>query len=81
MNGVPVISSNLPGVRQPVLRHQMGRVIPIGDSSALAQAVRELMEEKTSYSNRKTTIREMYAPDTIAQRYEDLFKRIQTEIQ
>ena len=81
MNGVPVISSNLPGVRQPVLRHQMGRVIPIGDSSALAQAVRELMEEKNSYSDRKTTIREMYAPDTIAQRYEDLFKRIQTEIQ
>ena len=37
MNGVPVISSNLPGVRQPVLRHKMGRVIPIGDSKALAQ--------------------------------------------
>ena len=81
INGVPVISSNLPGVRQPVLRHQMGRVIPIGDSRALAQAVRELVEEKKAYGERKTAIREMYAPDTIAQKYEDLFKRIQDEIQ
>jgi glycosyltransferase involved in cell wall biosynthesis len=81
MNGIPVISSNLPGVRQPVLRHQMGRVIPIGDSKALAQAVRELVAEKKSYGDRKTAIRDMYAPDTIAQKYEDLFKRIQDEIQ
>jgi glycosyltransferase involved in cell wall biosynthesis len=81
MNGVPVISSNLPGVRQPVLRHQMGRVIPIGDSKSLAQAVRELVEEKKDYGDRKAVIREMYAPDTIAQKYEDLFKRIQDEIQ
>ena len=81
MNGVPVISSNLPGVRQPVLRHKMGRVIPIGDSKALAQAVRELVEEKKAYGERKAAIREMYAPDTIAQKYEDLFKRIQDEIQ
>jgi len=81
MNNVPVISSNLPGVRQPVLRHQMGRVIPIGDSKALAQAVRELVEEKKAYGERRTAIREMYAPDTIAQKYEDLFKRIQDEIQ
>lgn len=81
MNNVPVISSNLPGVRQPVLRHQMGRVIPIGDSKALAQAVRELVEEKKAYGERRAAIREMYAPDTIAQKYEDLFKRIQDKIQ
>lgn len=80
MNGVPVISSNLPGVRQPVLRHQMGRVVPIGDSRALAQAVKELVEEKKAYGERLVAIREMYAPDTIAQKYEDLFKRIQDEI-
>jgi glycosyltransferase involved in cell wall biosynthesis len=81
MNGVPVISSNLPGVRQPVLRHKMGRVIPIGDSKALAQAVRELVAEKKAYGDRKVEIRDLYAPDTIAQKYEELFTRIQKEIQ
>jgi hypothetical protein len=68
-------------VRQPVRRHEMGRVIPIGDSHALAQAVKEIMAEKKTYGDRKVGIRETYAPDTIAQKYEDLFARIQTEIQ
>ena len=37
MNGVPCVASNLPGVRQPVWTHHMGRIIPIGDSKALAE--------------------------------------------
>ena len=39
MNGVPSIASNLPGVRQPVKIHSMGKIIPIGDSEALAKSV------------------------------------------
>jgi len=37
INKVPSIASNLPGVRQPVIRHGMGEVIPIGDYKELAQ--------------------------------------------
>jgi len=80
MSGVPSIASDLPGVRQPVLRHKMGRVIPIGDSGALAQAVTELIAEKKEYGSTPKALREMYAPDTIAQEYEQLFERIKTEI-
>jgi hypothetical protein len=32
MNGVPSVPSALPGVRQPVSMHGMGRVAKIGDS-------------------------------------------------
>jgi glycosyltransferase involved in cell wall biosynthesis len=80
MNGVPAIASNLPGVRQPVLRHQMGRVIPIGDAQALAQAVIELAGKKKSYADKKDQIRALYSPNAIAQQYEELFKRIQMEV-
>ena len=80
MNGVPSISSNLPGVRQPVLRHQMGRVTPIGDADGLAEAIMELAEEKTSYTDKIEEIRHMYAPATIAEQYEALFEQIADEI-
>lgn len=80
MSGVPSIASDLPGVRQPVLRHKMGRVIPIGDAGALAQAVTELIAEKKEYGSTPKALRELYAPDTIAQEYEQLFERIKTEI-
>jgi glycosyltransferase involved in cell wall biosynthesis len=80
MSGVPSIASDLPGVRQPVLRHKMGRVIPIGDAGALAQAAAELIAEKKAYGSAPKALREMYAPDTIAQEYEQLFERIRTEI-
>ena len=51
VNGVPIIASNLPGVRQPVLRHKMGKIIPIGDSKALAQAVIDITENRKKYTH------------------------------
>ena len=48
MNGKPSIASDLPGVRQPVIRHKMGKVIPIGDADALARSVIEIWEEHTA---------------------------------
>jgi len=74
MNGVPSIASNLPGVRQPVLRHHMGKVIPIGDANALADAVNQIMQNQEKYSSGWENIARQYAPGTIAKRYETLFQ-------
>jgi glycosyltransferase involved in cell wall biosynthesis len=41
-NGKPCVASSLPGVRQPVLQHEMGKVVPIGDSAALGEALVEV---------------------------------------
>ncbi len=38
MNGVRCITSNLPGVRQPVMVHRMGAIFPIGDSERTGPA-------------------------------------------
>ena len=46
INGKPSIASDLPGVRQPVLRHKMGKIIEIGNAKALANAILEVWNEK-----------------------------------
>lgn len=73
INGKPVAASSLPGIRVPVTRHEMGRVFPTGDSSALAQALIELLGEKKDYAARGSVIRDEYSPDNVAALYEKLF--------
>ena len=43
--GTPILASDLPGVRQPVLRTGMGKIVPIRDSKALAMAVIEVLKD------------------------------------
>jgi glycosyltransferase involved in cell wall biosynthesis len=80
MNGVPSVASNLPGVRQPVLQHEMGKIIPIGDSSALAEAVLAILAQPDAYHRDTRAIGQRYQPDMIACEYEKLFDRLQHEL-
>lgn len=80
MNGVPSIASNLPGVRQPVKLHGMGKVVPIGDSTALADALLEVLAHPQQYQGDVAAITQRYLPDTIAAEYEPLFEEIRAEI-
>lgn len=79
INGKPSIVSELPGVRQPVLRHKMGRVFPIGDADALAKAVLDIWNNKESYKDSPNRIKEQYSPDSIAIQFEELFEEIAEE--
>ena len=45
MHGVPCVSTDVGAVRQVVVERVTGRVVPVGDSSALADAVRELLAD------------------------------------
>ena len=81
MNGVPCVASNLPGVRQPVKRHGMGRVIPIGDAASLAKAVIEILREKIDHAAESKDLSQIYSPDSIAEEYEKIFETIREEIQ
>ena len=40
--GTPVVASDLPGVRQPVLQTGLGKIMPIKDSDAIAKALDEV---------------------------------------
>ena len=76
MNGVPSVPSALPGVRQPVLMHGMGRVSEIGDSASLAGAILEVLGEADKFKGNPAKIARQYDPDTIAAEYEKLFERL-----
>ncbi|MBE3117748.1 MAG: glycosyltransferase family 4 protein [Candidatus Atribacteria bacterium] len=76
MNNVPCVASALPGVRRPVQMHAMGKVVPIGDSSALAKALLEIFAKKEKYRCDTAALAHLYDPDTIAAEYEKLFEKL-----
>jgi glycosyltransferase involved in cell wall biosynthesis len=76
MNGVPCVPSALPGVRQPVLMHGMGRVAEIGDPADLAACLLEVLDHPEKYRGDIGAIKQAYEPDAIAAEYEKLFKHL-----
>jgi glycosyltransferase involved in cell wall biosynthesis len=58
----------------------MGKVTPIGDASALAEALIEVLSNHSAYVQPAEPIRQQYLPDTIAAAYEQLFAEIEAEI-
>lgn len=80
INGTPTVASDLPGVRQPVSMHGMGKIFPAGDSVTLANAILEVIRQRNDYVQDPQPIREVYRPDEVAAAYERLFEEIFSEL-
>ncbi len=80
MNGVPCVTSNLPGVRQPVKTHNMGRIFEIGDFKGCAEAILDVLEKTPRIENIDRSQFLRYSPDHVAEEYEKLFNSIQAEL-
>lgn len=76
MNNVPSVPSALPGVRQPVKMHGMGRVSQIGDAASLAESILEILDHPDQFHGDVNGIRRSYDPDSIAAEYEKLFAKL-----
>lgn len=46
---VPVVATNLPGVRVPIARTGMGLIVPPGDAGALARAICAVLTRKKDF--------------------------------
>lgn len=79
MNGVRCITSNLPGVRQPVLVHRMGAIFKIGNAGELARLILDALDHPEQLQKANTDF-SAYSPDMVAESYEKLFGEIATEI-
>ncbi len=77
--GTPSIASDLPGVRKPVLQTGMGRVVPVGDSAALAEAIIEVIDCKADYLRPREEIADRWNTERTAAGYEALFERLLAE--
>lgn len=80
INGTPTVASDLPGVRQPVEMHQMGRVFPVGDAASLAENLLEVLRHRDEYIRDPNPILAYYQPDAVAAAYEHLFEEIAKEL-
>ena len=75
--GTPVVASDLPGVRQPVLSTGMGRIVPRRDAAALATAILEVIEHRSQMQVAPASLRSVYDPAAVAEKYVALFQEIQ----
>lgn len=76
MCGTPVIATDLPGVRQPVLTSGMGLIVPPRDAPALARALIQILGQNNHYHERGPEIARSYAPQTTAASYESIFQEL-----
>jgi glycosyltransferase involved in cell wall biosynthesis len=76
LNGVPCVASALPGVRQPVTMHGMGRLARVGDPASLAESVLAVLDQPRRFRGDIESIRRTYQPEAIAAEYERLFARL-----
>ncbi len=72
--GTPVVSSDLPGVRQPVSITKMGEVVPVADSVALAEAVGRVLRNRAAYVRPRAEIEAIFDLNATVSAYEALFE-------
>jgi len=76
LHGVPVVASDLPGVRQPARMTGMGEIAPIGDAAGLAAALLRILESPERYRRPAGEIREMFREEATLDAYEAAYRRI-----
>ena len=77
ISGTPVVTTDLPGVRQPVKQTGWGRVVPVKDSGALADAILEVLQSGIQMNPEKiASVATQYSPETVARAYETQFQRL-----
>lgn len=74
--GTPVVASDLPGVRQPVLISGLGRIVAVHDSEGLAKAICEILDQPQGFRANLEPIRNSHDPQTVAEQYEQIFTRL-----
>ena len=73
LKGVPVIATDLPGVRVAISASGMGEIIPPRDSQALADAIIRVMSNRAAYVKPAAEINRLFDPNNTYDFYEKLF--------
>ncbi|MBS1249022.1 MAG: 2-deoxystreptamine N-acetyl-D-glucosaminyltransferase [Chloroflexi bacterium] len=76
MNGTPTVASNLPGVRQPPRMTGMGKVVPIGDAVALAEALIDIFDNPENYQGDPEAITRQFSPQSNAAGYVEMYREL-----
>lgn len=74
--GTPSICSDLPGVRVSVQTTGMGKVVPIGDARALAEAIAEVTGERHRFRRPRAEINGHYSTERSVRDYEAVYAEL-----
>lgn len=72
--GTPVVASNLPGVRQPVHRTGMGRIVRLRNARELATAVLEVLKHPDTYVKPHEDVARHFHIERVLADYEVVFR-------
>lgn len=76
MVGVPALASDMPGVRQPVLRTGFGAIAAPGDASSIAAGLRRLRQEPPPRQDVAAAARALYGVERTVDAYAALFDEV-----
>ncbi len=71
--GTPVVASDLPGVRQPVLRTGIGRIVPVRDAESLAEGIISVLEEGPGARKVPEAYLGQFEQKKVAERYQEIY--------
>ncbi len=71
--GTPVVASDLPGVRQPVLQTALGRIVPVRDAAALAEGIISVLDESSETWLIPGSYLKQFEQEKVAERYQEIF--------
>jgi glycosyltransferase involved in cell wall biosynthesis len=74
LRGVPVVASNLPGVRQPARMTGMGEIAPIGDAAGLAEQILKVLGAPDRYFRPRDAIRSLFSTEKTLSDYEAVYR-------
>lgn len=72
--GLPVVASDLPGVRQPVLATGMGEISPVSDPAGLARQILRVLESPGTYRREREQIRQVFDLEKTFSAYERAYR-------
>ena len=75
-SGTPVIASDLPGMRVPVMESGAGLLVPPADAGALAQAILAILNQPASYHGHPQRLSQRSSNEAVAAEYEQLFEEL-----
>jgi glycosyltransferase involved in cell wall biosynthesis len=74
--GTPVVATDLPGVRVPVMETGMGRIVPPANAPAIAQALIDILDNPAAYRGHPERVVQLSTPEAVADQYEVIFKSL-----
>lgn len=76
LSGVPVVASDLPGVREPIRMTGMGRIARAGDAADLASKILDVLDSPERFRRPRAEVRALFSTDRTLSEYEAVYRSV-----